>query len=313
MVTYQGYNLQYEVKNSSGQVVSLINYSFIASDTKGYKVTVKVKETGETFSYSLKTKDLTAPIVKYIRDYRNALVNEPVELVYPSYHDLVDTKESLSVNSVLYYGEDIVEEVTPNENTSFTPDKVGKYFLKTTVSDSQGNSTMVTYTYNVVDDPEYANKVFYFDEAEGVNCIKDKIAGSVVYNTESAFCYGTEKGSTKIMLNHDGNTHVNPRFALNYPLIDLTGYSEIYFWVYNASAFRLGFFFNMTSAHIEIYPGQWTKFSIPVSILVDLYTTNGNQFDLHDITGLQIFFHSIETNEQILDGACVYLSAVYAR
>ena len=306
--TYQGFNLEYTVKDSSGAEVELNNYGFIALDTK-YDVTVKVRETGESHTFSLKAQDLNAPIVSYFRDYRNTMINESVDFIIPTYHDNIDSSEKLTVVSTLYYGDEVIKTLSDGE-TSFVPDKTGKYVLRTTVADTEGNTTSIDYTYNVVDNAEYANKLFYLDEEEGVNCMKDRIASVVSHNTDLQYCHESEKGSTKIFL--DGS-HLNPRIALNYPLIDLNGYTEIYFWIYNDADYKLGLFFNMTSAHIELQPKAWAKFTISVSALQDVWTTNQNQFELADITGLQFFFHGVESNEQILETATVYFSAIYAK
>lgn len=307
-VTYQGYNLDYVVKDSSGKEIKLNTFGFIATDSK-YDVTVQVRETGESYAYTLNVKDLNAPVVSYIRDYRNTMINESVELIFPNYHDNIDAKENLTVSSTLYYNGEIVKTIAEGEN-SFVPDKTGKYILTTTVADTSGNTSSIDYTYNVVSDVEYANKVFYLDEAEGINCLKDCIATEVSYNTNPQYCHESEQGSMKLYL--DGS-HMNPRVALNYPLVNLNGYSEIYFWIYNAADYRLGLFFNMTSSHIELQPKSWAKFTVSVSVLEDIYTTNQNQYELADITGLQFFFHSIDSNEKILDTATVYFSAIYAK
>ena len=304
-LTHGGKNLEYSVKDKNGKRIELCNYAFLAENDAGYDVVVTERSGKGKATFSFTVKDKTVPYVKYNRNYKNVLVGTSTEIVIPIYFDNKDAKESLVLSSTLQYGDETIEY----EGATFTPDKTGKYVLTTTVTDVAGNASTITYTYNAVENESMLNKVFHTDEEEGLVCLKDLISITTSYNTDKQYVRDGENGSTKLFFN---GGHVNPRCALNYPLVSLENYEKIWFYVYNDSNMTLGFFFNMTTQHVELQPKQWTRVEFLTSGMQEIFTTNKNQFELADITGLQIFFHSVSTSEEILNTATIYMSGVYA-
>ena len=324
----EGRGVTYTVR-FGGREVETFNGGFLVEELGTYSVSARVQGRS-AYDFSVVAKDMTAPTLSFARDYGTALVNTQVSFPQPSVlTDNLDSAENIALSYALEKDGAAVEFT----GTSFTPSAAGNYTLTATAADAAGNAAQAEYVFNVVSDASKLNKVFYFDESYGTKCFMDFVGGSVSYNTDPQYVREGENGSVRVTF--DGS-HVNPRLAVNYPLISLADSEErgefqaLVFHVYNASPHAI----TMVLTRDTSYHGGTFGQTIPangwaeVRYTRDMLAENPNwdvaagetpdsiddpYFDLNDISGLQFFFFTTDGDNIMTEqGGTLYYGAAYA-
>ena len=298
----EGRGVTYEVR-VDGKRVETFNGGFLVERLGTYRVKAKVAGRG-SFSFRVNSSDLTAPQIDAGRDYVTVLTGSAADLPVPVLTDNLDEAEQISLS----YAVNRDGQSVAFADGCFTPETDGKYEVIVTATDRAGNAASARVTYSAVSDPAKLHKLFYFDEPEGTNCIRDFIGGSASYNSDAQFVREGEAGSLKISF--DGS-HINPRFAFNAPLLSLEGATAFTFWVYNDSQNDIGMALNMGRAGFHFPAGAWTQ----VRVTADQIPENSDDpnYELADISGMQSFFYSTPSDQELLQNkGTLYFSAAYA-
>ena len=283
------YNLSYEVKDSTGNVVSVIANCFEVTDKDGYTITYTVtiaEGDVRTSVVILPARDGEGPAIIFDAPAVGAFGEEYV-LPTISFEDLSDIEET-SVK-VYFVGDDLTEvSLTKTDGKySFLPSQEGTYRLSVYAKDVEGNETARTADFIV--EKVLAGEVFNPASAvastnlifNGVGFDYGNNVGeeyiSADENTDETYSGSYMRASAVNTSDVWGNITVKPRLESS----EYDGYDVVNVWVYveatTTTPINVLFFNNPTLTRI-VSPNQWTLLPVETATFFELLDSADFQY-----------------------------------
>ena len=217
----KNYPVTFEVKTKSGKTITTFNNSFRLKYFEDYYIVCTTDLGGgdvRTRTITIKVKDTGAPVVSF-GAVRRGIVDQPYTLPETTVED--SSLESLTASLKVFElnGEEKGKEMSVTDG-KFTPERMGKYLIEATATDSNGNVGTETATMYAREAPE-ANEILSFKYEEDLDCVAWKSGGEIEWLNE----YEGQSGVAKF--SYTGNKWANAFSVL--PLQDVSDDSMLYY------------------------------------------------------------------------------------
>ena len=289
----------YEVRDSYGNIVDVVNGKVSATDINGYTITHK------NGNRTVKVVDTTAPEIVLSYEYKNVAVNSDVSLpelsLYDNYYE-----QPIYVADLTKDGDNVL-----TYDNKFVAESEGIYEYTVTAKDKFDNESKKTAVIKVfASGDKRLTRIAAFSEEYGLNQVTQVIGADVSYNKSVKF--GDEVGSTKLTVKK-GYWEKQGFVMRNLLITDVSESYGIVFNVYNDSDGS-----NVLSINgVFNYPlnaKTWSQIYIPSS---DYFmfsqaknTVLATRVSEKDINGLSLVFGNWEY-KGVATSASFYISDMY--